>query len=82
MVRIVNQQQGGVVMNAQTVDGGSAAIRGAMERAIMLPPLNPHNEGSPSPVPFLAAWSNNWADWDNYSGHNNWENGNPSPPGG
>ena len=29
-----------------------------------------------------SAWSNNWADWDNDAGHNNWDNQAPSPPGG
>lgn len=26
-------------------------------------------------------WKNNWADWDN-DGHNDWQNGNSTPPPG
>lgn len=70
-------------MNASGSVVHSAAVRGALGRANLLPPLN-LNPDNPQPAEFLAAsgWNNNWADWDNSGGHNEWENGNPSPPGG
>lgn len=69
-------------MNAVTPVFDSAAVRGAMERALMLPSLNSSHEATPFPMQSSGGWSNNWADWDNSGGHNDWENGNPSPPGG
>ena len=56
----------------------SAAINGAVERALALPALG--NPGLPEHT--MAEWDSNWADWDNSGGHNDWEDWNPTPPGG
>lgn len=63
--------------------GGEAAILGVVQRAATLPLLL----DPPADVPMnnysqALAWSNNWADWDNSGGHNEWGDHSPGPPGG
>ena len=63
------------------VVGGDAAIRGAMQRAAVLPLLlDPPTDTRDGNI--RLAWSNNWADWDNSGGHNEWEDHSSGPPGG
>ena len=56
----------------------SAAINGAVERALALPALNNTN----LLLCIVAGWDdnwNNWSDWDDTDGsdHSNWDDGNP-----
>ena len=62
--------------------GGSAAIRGAAQRAAVLPLLLDPPADASAGNPGRLAWNNNWADWDNSGSHNEWEDWNPTPPGG
>jgi len=62
--------------------GGEAVIRGIAQRMAVLPLLLDTQVEVPGDDSVRMAWSNNWADWDNSGGHNEWEDWNPSPPGG
>lgn len=59
---------------------GRAAMAGAVKRLAILPAV-PAGRHTGSRVNQPRCWNNNWADWDN-SGHNDWEDWAPSPPGG
>lgn len=63
-------------MSAQVASLSSAALAGAVTRAMLLP------ANSEPTVVASGNWNNNWSDWDNSGGHNEWEDWNPSPPGG
>lgn len=60
---------------------GKAAIQGAVQRAAVLPLLLDPPADVSADDNVRLAWGNNWADWDNSGGHNEWEDWNPSPPG-
>mgnify|MGYP001603508471 CR=1 FL=1 len=67
-------------MRAQVASPSSAAPEGAVTGAVTRAMLLPANSGPT--IVASGSWSNNWADWDNSGGHNEWEDWNPSPPGG
>ncbi len=64
------------------LSGGSTAVKGALARAAVLPPIGDFMKNGISVAMTTPAWSNNWADWNNSPSHNDWENSAPTPPPG
>ena len=58
------------------LSGGSTAVKGALARAAVLPPINATKNG------ISVAWGNNWADWNNSPSYSDWEDWSPEPPPG
>jgi len=59
---------------------GSNAIKGAISRATVLPPLSKNRTSEITNL--ITNWNNDWPHWDHSYKHNQWENTNPNPPGG
>ena len=59
------------------LSGGSSAVKGALARAAVLPPINPVAKNGIS-----FAWGNNWCDWNNSPSYSDWEDHSPEPPPG
>ena len=53
-------------MSAQVASPSSAALAGAVARAMLLP------ANSEPPIVASGKWGSNWADWDNSGGYNEW----------